>query len=362
MRLSFPYMGPTIVYKKLFELLGHEVVMPPKPNKEIIDLGVKHSPEFACFPFKVITGIYLKLMEADKELDALVTSGGHGPCRAGYYGEVHKKILNDLGYDVELIVIDSPHDDYKYFYDTIKRLKGDSSWLKVAQAIKTVYQLTKALDEIEKKVEVLRAYNAQGTINQIWMEAQKEFYQIKNTKEVKKIKSKYLKQLAKFEDSIPAEKDRYKIGVIGEIYVVLEQSINNQIEEKVNRFGFEVERSQYLTDWIRENSFPFIGQDLEEIEKKGEEFIEIEIGGHAQGNLGHAVDFKEKGFDGIIHLKPFGCLPELVSQSVIDDFSDKYEMPVLTISIDEQTADANVLTRVEAFLDMIREKNIREVM
>ena len=162
MRLSFPYMGPTIVYKKLFELLGHDVVMPPKPNKEIIDLGVKHSPEFACFTFKVITGIYLKLM--DENLDALVTSGGHGPCRAGYYGEVHKKILKDLGHDVELIVIDSPHDDYKYFYEIVKRLKGDSSWLKVAQVIRTVFELSKAMDQIEKKIETVRAYNDNGTI------------------------------------------------------------------------------------------------------------------------------------------------------------------------------------------------------
>lgn len=360
MRLSFPYMGPTIVYKKLFELLGHDVVMPPRPDKEIIDLGVKYSPEFACFPFKVITGIYLKLMEED--IDALVTSGGHGPCRAGYYGEVHKKILKDLGYDTEIIVIDSPHDDYKYFYNVMQKLKGDSSWIRVFQVIKTVYELTKAMDEVEKKVEVLRAYNNNGTINKIWIDAQKEFYKIKTIREIKNIKNKYIKKLKKFEDSIPAESERFKIGVIGEIYVVLEQSINNQIEEKLNSFGFEVERSQYLTDWIRENAFPFFGKDLEKIKNKGEEFIEIEIGGHAQDNIGHAVDFKEKGFDGIVHLKPFGCLPELVSQSVMDDLSKKYEIPVLTISIDEQTADANVLTRVEAFLDMIKEKKYREVM
>jgi predicted nucleotide-binding protein (sugar kinase/HSP70/actin superfamily) len=353
-------MGPTIVYKKLFELLGHDVVMPPKPNKEIIDLGVKYSPEFACFPFKVITGIYLKLME--KNVNTLVTSGGHGPCRAGYYGEVHKKILKDLGYDVEIIVIDSPHDDYKYFYDIVKRLKGDSSWFKVAKVIKTIYDLTRALDEIEKKIEILRAYSDSGKINRIWMDAQQDFYQIKSAAEVKEIRNKYLNKLEKFKTSIPPENERYRIGIIGEIYVVLEQSINNQIEEKVNRFGFEVERSQYLTDWVRDNALPFTGKDLEEIEAKGEEFIEIEIGGHARGNIGHAIDFKEKGFDGIIHLKPFGCLPELVSQSVMDDLSEKYEIPVLTISIDEQTADANVLTRVEAFLDMIKEKDYREVM
>jgi predicted nucleotide-binding protein (sugar kinase/HSP70/actin superfamily) len=353
-------MGPTIVYAKLLELLGHDVVMPPRPNKEIIDLGVKYSPEFACFPFKVITGTYLKLME--QGVDTLVTSGGHGPCRAGYYGEVHKKILHELGYDVEIIVIDSVRDDYKYFYQIAKRLKGNNSWLKVVQVLKIVYELTKALDEVENKVEILRAYYDNTVINKIWLQAQEDFYTVKDNSDIKKYKQRYLKKLAAYSDQIPAAEDRLKIGIIGEIFVVLEQSINNQIEEKVNRFGFEVERSQYLSDWIRENILPFTANDLKEIEHKGEEFIEINIGGHAKENIGHAIDFKERGFDGIIHLKPFACLPELISQSVMDDLSNKYDIPVLTISIDEQTADANVLTRVEAFLDMIKEKNYREVM
>ncbi|MCC3144529.1 acyl-CoA dehydratase activase-related protein [Halanaerobium sp. Z-7514] len=361
MRLSFPYMGPTIVYAKLLELLGHEVVMPPKPNKEIIDLGVKYSPEFACFPFKVLTGTYIKLME--KDVKNFVTSGGHGPCRAGYYGEVHQRILEDLGYDdVEIIVIDSIHDDYKYFYDVAKKLKGDSSWLQVYKAIRIVYDLTKAIDEVEKQVEILRAYHDNSVINKIWMEAEKEFYKIKDRNDVERVKNKYLEKLNQYSDKIPEEKDRYRIGIIGEIFVILEHSINYQVEEKVNHFGFEVERSLYLSDWINENVIPFAGKEIEEIEELGEEFIEIQIGGHAQENIGHILDFKKKGFDGIIHIKPFACLPELISQSVMDDLSEKYDIPVLTVSVDEQTADANILTRIEAFLDMIREKDYEEVV
>ena len=71
MRVSFPYMGTVIVYKKLLELLGHDVVTPPRPSKKTLDLGVKHSPEFACFPYKTLTGTYVEVM--DKDLDAIVT-------------------------------------------------------------------------------------------------------------------------------------------------------------------------------------------------------------------------------------------------------------------------------------------------
>ena len=43
MKISFPYMGTVLVYKKLLQLLGHEVIIPPRPTKRTIDLGVKYS-------------------------------------------------------------------------------------------------------------------------------------------------------------------------------------------------------------------------------------------------------------------------------------------------------------------------------
>ena len=33
MKVAFPYMGTTVIYKKLLELLGHEVVEPPEPTQ-----------------------------------------------------------------------------------------------------------------------------------------------------------------------------------------------------------------------------------------------------------------------------------------------------------------------------------------
>lgn len=79
------------MYEKLFTLLGHEVITPPRPSQKTVDYGVKYSPEFACFPLKVILGTYLEALEMGA--DTIVTSGGNGPCRAGYYGEAKRKYL-----------------------------------------------------------------------------------------------------------------------------------------------------------------------------------------------------------------------------------------------------------------------------
>ncbi|MDK2814825.1 MAG: hypothetical protein PWP18_738 [Thermoanaerobacter sp.] len=56
-------MGSPYIYEKLFSLLGHEVVTPPRPSQKTINYGVKYSPEFACFPLKVILGTYLEAIE-----------------------------------------------------------------------------------------------------------------------------------------------------------------------------------------------------------------------------------------------------------------------------------------------------------
>ena len=95
MKVSFPHMGCVTGYKKLMEKLGHEVVMPDPPSQKTMELGVKYSPEFICFPFKVMMGTYIECAERGAEL--IVSSGGNGPCRAGMYPDVHQKVLQELG-------------------------------------------------------------------------------------------------------------------------------------------------------------------------------------------------------------------------------------------------------------------------
>ena len=154
------------------------------------------------------------------------------------------------------------------------------------------------------------------------------------------------------------EKERIRIGIVGEIFVVIEPSINMDIENLLCSLGCEAERSLYLSEWVEHNVF---GEKHEKvIQDLGEKYIEILIGGHAKTTVGNIVDFRKRGFDGIIHLMPFGCLPELVSQSVIPKITSDHDIPVLTLSIDEQTGKSNNLTRIEAFVDLIKNKKSKE--
>ena len=97
MLISFPNMGPNwVAFKTLFESLELEVVLPDPTNREAVKIGVKHSPEFVCFPFKSTLGDFKNALA--KGADVLVMAIDCGPFRFGFYASVQERILRDMGY------------------------------------------------------------------------------------------------------------------------------------------------------------------------------------------------------------------------------------------------------------------------
>ena len=358
MKLSFPYMGEaTIAYQKIATMLGHELIAPQKPTQNTVNLGVKYAPEFACFPLKVLLGTYLESIEAGA--DTIMSSGGSGPCRAGYYGELHKKVLESLGYNTRIIILEGINQDPKRFFNDLLTIKGKNSWKSLWFTLKTVYQGVKLLDQTEQEVCRLRPYEIKkGSVNKVWEHIIDLVDQAFSPEDMQKVKKSADELLKEVPIRKVAEENIYRIGIIGEIYVVLENSVNMQMEEKINELGCEVRRSQYLSDWIDFHIIPqFISKPHEaKIKEMGKEFFPISIGGHAQENMGWVKQYHEWGYDGIVHLLPFGCLPELMSQSIIPQISHDYDLPIISFPLDEQSGLANNLTRLEAFIDLVRAK------
>jgi predicted nucleotide-binding protein (sugar kinase/HSP70/actin superfamily) len=65
---------------------------------------------------------------------------------------------------------------------------------------------------------------------------------------------------------------------------------------------------------------------------------------------------RKNGYDGVIQLAPFSCIPEIMAKGIVPRVSREEGIPVMTIFIDEQTAAAGVITRLEAFLDLLERR------
>lgn len=352
--ISFPYMGTSpLAFKELLEDLGNEVVVPPQPNRETLSLGTQYSPEFACLPLKILTGTYLQAIE--RGADTIVATGGVGPCRAGQYPQLHEMILKDLGHDIDMIVFEAPRYDIRDFIGKIHALntKGLPTW----QVVKLVWRTWKkliALDNLERLSHWVRARElVPGSTTPVYREALSLVYRARTPEAIDAARAEAEALL----NGIPRREgyEPLRVGIVGEIYVLIEPAANLEIEETLGEMGVETERSIYLTGWAKDSHlFKKPGRyGKARVKDVAAPYLGEMIGGHGQDSVGHAIMYAQAGFDGVVQLAPFTCIPEIVAKSVLERVSRDYSIPVLSVTLDEQTGKAGLTTRLEAFVDLL---------
>lgn len=354
MKISFPRMGYSyIAFKWMVENMGHECIVPPEPSKKTLDLGVRYSPEFSCIPFKILMGTYLEVAAMGAE--TILTSGGMGPCRAGYYWVMHQYLLEEMGKDLEIIGLEMPLCDLKDFYKKLHRLRvtGGLTLKEFIRVLRTAWEKIKAIDDIEMRSHQIRPYEIKrgDTTRGIW-QALDLMDKANNIKEINEAKQEGLKIL----NGIDMDRSRQplKIGIIGEIYVVLEPAANHYIQIMMGEMGVETDRSIYLSGYTRTNTIVNLDGDIFEVARPY--LGEGPIGGHGTNSVGETILYAQNGFDGVVQLAPFACIPEIVAKSIIPSISKDLDIPVLTLFIDEQTGQAGIQTRLEAFVDLLEKK------
>jgi predicted nucleotide-binding protein (sugar kinase/HSP70/actin superfamily) len=69
---------------------------------------------------------------------------------------------------------------------------------------------------------------------------------------------------------------------------------------------------------------------------------------------------QEKGtqIDGFIHIAPFACGPEAIVSDMISRRIHNFNKPSLMLNYEEQSGEAGIVTRVEAFVDLIKYQHI----
>ncbi len=354
-KVTFPHMGELNISVKTFlQELGFEVVVPPKISKKTLDLGMKYGPEFACLPFKINLGNFIEALEEGANI--IIMGGGCGPCRFGYYGEVQREILQELGYDFEMFIIE-PNliEDYRNLKTTFGGISlrnfiraATLTWKKI-QAIDRVYRLVLSKRATEKK---------EGQVNKLY---NKFLYEIESTASVRKIKDlaeKYTNQLQNVGDNYKRGVE-IKIGIVGEIYLVLEPFVNLEIEKKLGELGASVKRDIYISSWLCH--FLHLSNEYKKIKKAASNYLKNFVGGHGLESIGNTVRFSREGLDGVIQLAPFTCMPEIISQTILPEVSKQENIPVLSLFFDEHSADAGLRTRLEAFIDLlVRKKEYKE--
>lgn len=354
MKITFPHMGNMYVpVKVLLDTVGIDYVMPPMNTKETMELGIVNSPEFACLPFKTILGDLIYGLE--NGADFVLFGGGNGQCRFGYYGDLLSKIIENLNYDVKFVCLDTTNITVKGVLDKISPLTEGKSTVNIVKGILYAAKTVFSVDALNRLAGYKRCREInKGDTDRIISEFQSNIQKVQGYKAIKRIIKSTRKQLK--DVKVDRKKKTLKVAIVGEIYAASHPGINYEIEKKLGNMGVEVHNYLGISKWIFNhfilNNLPIRIKD--KLHSAGKEFINAnDIGGHGIQTIGATIISAKKKLDGVIQIYPFTCMPEIIAQSVLIEVHKKYQIPIMTLIVDEMTGEEGYITRLEAFVDML---------
>lgn len=357
MHITFPHMGTLhLTLSTLFQQLGLEVIPPPLTTKETMVLGTQHAPEFACMPLKLMLGNFIQAIA--QGADTIVMCGGCGPCRLGYYAQVQQELLKDLGYDIQMIVLEA---DIFELIPRIRQLAPGKSWQEIYRATQVAWEKMKAIDEVERLSHRLRPRALQSQeVTRIYEHSLGKFSNAHTLETINSTREQAIRDLSGIQ--VTNRNDLLKVGIVGELFVALEPMVNQELEKHLGDMGVQVERTIYITDWVKSH----LAWNREArarrkaVAASARPYLNHWVGGHGLETIGRTIQLAGEGYDGVIQLFPFTCMPEIVAKSILSQVSRDYEIPVMTLVLDEHAGVEGLMTRIEAFIDLITRRRNRE--
>jgi predicted nucleotide-binding protein (sugar kinase/HSP70/actin superfamily) len=362
----------------------------PQSDALTLEIGRKYTTGKECYPSIITTGdIVKKTMQPEFDADhaAFLMPGASGPCRFGQYNRLHRLVLDELGLQQVPILILDQTGNYLKDMNAVGRDFRLHCWRSMV-----------ILDEMQKMVLEKRPYEINpgetDTVYNEWLDVL-----LKNVGRdgdtLKDLSRQINAAFAAIKVDTSSPKPR--IGVVGEIFVRSNAFANDQLVRKLEALGAQVsmppfeEWLDYIDfqrkrryrlhleggwkDWAKQRLTEVVQERVAEpLRKEFDNSIELFrreastgsilgradaylnslIEGESVLSMGRCVEYAEHGFDGIVNVIPFGCMPGTIVSLLLHQFRRDYGLPVLNVVV-EGTKDPGESIRFDAFIQQARE-------
>ena len=292
------------LWKSFFERLGLEVKFSGKTNKHILNAGISSAVDEACLPVKV------------------------------YYGHVQ-----ELADKVDFLFLPRVVSTEKREY-MCPKLLGLPDMIKASLAPQTVLidvninmrnknsSMNKALGEV---AEIIGVSYKSAWVAWKWAEKKQEEYQSNLV-------------LGNLPFGYEKKDSSYQIALLGHGYNVFDNYINMKLIEKLQLLGADIKTKEMVSHEL--------------IEKHAGSLPKKMFWTFGKQLLGSGLYYlNNPEIKGIIFLASFGCGPDSLVGELLERWAKRDgQKPFMIITIDEHTGEAGLVTRIEAFMDMIKRK------
>ncbi|MCK4648639.1 hypothetical protein KAT51_03855 [bacterium] len=306
-------------WKTFFDFLGVEIVVSGTTTKKLLKEGLRYAPDEACLSVKVAFGHVKDLIG---KVDYLFLPRLVSLERGTY---VCPKFIGFPD------MIRSAFDNLPSLIDTSFNLRRRPSNLflpmyRIGRVFKksffSIYRAyKKALEEQSKYLSSLRKGILLPEVLYSW------------------------EQKRALRPSNP--KGNLCIALVGHPYNLYDSFINLNIIKKLENLGARVITPEMISPLEIKRETDKIPQEV--YWSLGREIVGVSF--HLLGS---------KSIDGLIHLGSFGCGPDSFLRELIVDRARKHpEIAYLSLILDEHTGEAGIVTRLEAFIDLIERRKIK---
>jgi len=295
-------------WEAFFRALGAEVVLSDETTKAILDRGVRDAVDEACLPVKLYLGHLANLR--DKGVDCIFVPRIVSVERKRYLcpkflglPEIARHCVPGLPELLDLEI--NVYERYHKSKQGLEELASRFGYKKQAGRL--------ALQEAKVAQKAYEARLRQGyTPQDVFSGREKK------------------------------ENGRVKVAVLGHAYNLNDPYTSMGLLEKLREMGAEVITTEML---------------LPEEIKRGNDFLQKDIfWTFGKELLGAALHLLAEGsIQGIVLVVSFGCGPDsLICELVERIYRREKTVPLLMLTLDEHTGQAGIVTRLEAFMDMLR--------
>ena len=208
------------------------------------------------------------------------------------------------------------------------------------------------IEKLEEKAQYFRPIERKkGQTDEVLNGALGKLEQTVSFKKLSELKKEIWQKFS--EIKIDKNRKVLRVGVVGEIYTVVDGGVNFSLDKKLGEMGVKVHRKLNLSQHLKDGLLPW---DEWLLQRKVNSYLKPTVGGHGRQAIEEILEYAKEGFDGVIQLLPFGCMPEITVRPILQKISQEKKLPFLSVSLDEQTAETGIQTRLEAFVDLMRSK------
>jgi predicted nucleotide-binding protein (sugar kinase/HSP70/actin superfamily) len=316
---------------------------------EMMTLGAEAAPEFACLPFKATLGHFIQAAREGVEYGVMVNSVG--TCRLRYYRELQQKILKERGLNLFIFGLG---------YDGIKPpliRHFDPTPAAFLRCSARAFFKVRAVDRIEQLAWRTRARERHGGATTRVMESC--LAELDGARTVGPILAVTRGLRGRF-DAIPlrAGPKPLRVALLGEASVLRDRYLNHNLEETLGALGVEV-RNFFILGNEMAKIFHIGGWSKDSrrhLRRLARPYLKSLVGGHALESVAYTVACAREGYDGVVHIAPAGCMPEISIRPILRKVSQDLNVPVLELAFDEHSSHVGVVTRLEAFVDILRDR------